>query len=51
MKHIIEECTASAELRQRRRVISNLKGDLGNEQLAADRTLSFLKAARILDRL
>ena len=48
MKHITEDFSALVQRRQKHRVKDNLKQDLGNEQLAIDSTLSFLKAAGLL---
>ena len=53
VRHTTEGCSALAELRQRYWVKTNLKEDLGNEQLqlAIARTLSFPKATGLLYRL
>ena len=51
VNHIIKYCSALAELRERHRVEDNLKQDLGNEQLAAERNISFLKAARSFENV
>ena len=48
VKHTTEDCSAFAELVQRNRMKGNLKKDLGNEQIAKDRTSSFIKAAVLL---
>ena len=47
MKRIIEGFSDLTELRQRDIVKCNLKEDLGNKELAIDRNLSFLKAAKL----
>lgn len=45
------DCSALGELKQRHRVKGNLTEELGNEQLAIDRTLPFLETVSLLYKL